>query len=262
MERLLPLPSPQADRLQALSTIMLAQGSENNSKWAPYFAILPRNLDSLVFWSDSELSELQASTVVKKIGRDKAEEMFLKHIAPLKIKNASIEMCHRVSSIIMAYAFDIPEKSKADDQEPTGDDDEDELVSDDEDEEITALSMIPLADMLNADGSRNNVRLCCDNEDLEMRTIKPIGKGDEIFNDYGELPRADLLRRYGYVTDNYACYDVAEIWTEPLLSLLRNNGLPSVGLEPLSQVELKKRVSSSPTYTTLHSFVYSNHLLG
>lgn len=44
-----------------------------------------------------------------------------------------------------------------------------------------------------------------------MKAIKPIAAGDELFNDYGALPRSDLLRRYGYVTDNYAQYDVVEI---------------------------------------------------
>jgi SET domain-containing protein 6 len=44
-----------------------------------------------------------------------------------------------------------------------------------------------------------------------MKAIKPIRAGEEIFNDYGEIPRADLLRRYGYVTDNYAPYDVIEL---------------------------------------------------
>lgn len=44
-----------------------------------------------------------------------------------------------------------------------------------------------------------------------MKAIKPIYEGEEIFNDYGEIPRADLLRRYGYVTDNYAQYDVIEL---------------------------------------------------
>jgi SET domain-containing protein 6 len=44
-----------------------------------------------------------------------------------------------------------------------------------------------------------------------MKSIAPIAKGDEIFNDYGPLPRSDLLRRYGYITDNYAQYDVVEI---------------------------------------------------
>jgi SET domain-containing protein 6 len=47
-----------------------------------------------------------------------------------------------------------------------------------------------------------------------MKAIKPINAGDEIFNDYGDIPRADLLRRYGYVTDNYAPYDVVELSLE------------------------------------------------
>lgn len=91
-----------------------------------------------MFWSDSELSELQASSVVGKIGKASAEEMFSKHISPLGINNANMEMCHRVSSIIMAYAFDIPEKPKGDDIEHTGDD-EDDLVSDDGEDDKTIL---------------------------------------------------------------------------------------------------------------------------
>jgi N-lysine methyltransferase SETD6 len=44
-----------------------------------------------------------------------------------------------------------------------------------------------------------------------MKATKPIKAGDEIFNDYGPLPRSDLLRMYGYITDNYAQYDVVEL---------------------------------------------------
>lgn len=44
-----------------------------------------------------------------------------------------------------------------------------------------------------------------------MQAIKPIQEGEEIFNDYGDLPRADLLRRYGYITDNYAPFDTMEL---------------------------------------------------
>jgi SET domain-containing protein 6 len=232
---------------------MLAQGPQEYSKWAPYFAILPRDLDSLVFWSEDELSELQASSVTKKIGKVGAEEMFSKYIAPLRLQNASLEMCHRVSSIIMAYAFDIPEKTEEGNEAPAGDDDDD-LVSDDEEDEKTILSMIPLADMLNADGDRNNGRLCCDNEDLEMRTIKPISKGEEIFNDYGELPRADLLRRYGYVTDNYALYDVAELSTYSIIAMFKEPiSLPNQELlKPLGAQDLEKRVS----YNEHHRLAY------
>lgn len=44
-----------------------------------------------------------------------------------------------------------------------------------------------------------------------MRTIKKIKAGEEILNDYGPLPRSDLLRMYGYITGNYAQYDVVEV---------------------------------------------------
>lgn len=220
---------------------MITESLRTNSKWAPYFAVLPQQLDSLVFWSESELAELQASTVVQKIGKAKAEEMFGQHVAPLGLQNCNTDLCHRVASIIMAYAFDIPEKTNTHEGN-TGGDEEEELVSDDEEDEKTLLSMIPLGDMLNADADRNNARLCCDNEDLEMRTVKPIPKGSEIFNDYGQLPRSDLLRRYGYVTERYAAYDVAEISTESVLSAFRSGGIQISNLAQLSTEELEKRV--------------------
>lgn len=50
-----------------------------------------------------------------------------------------------------------------------------------------------------------------------MRAIRDIEGGEEIYNDYGPLPRSELLRRYGYVTQNYAKYDVVEIPTALLL---------------------------------------------
>lgn len=96
----------------------------------------------------------------------------------------------------------------------------------------------------NADADRNNARLCCDNEDLEMRAIKPIAKGEEILNDYGQLPRSDLLRRYGYVTANYGQYDVAEISTQDLLSMFcSREALQGLDVTPLSQEEIASRVS-------------------
>ncbi|KAF4625462.1 hypothetical protein G7Y89_g12708 [Cudoniella acicularis] len=233
----------------ALTAAIISQGQKPHSKWAPYLAILPQQLDSLIFWSESELSELQASTVVTKIGRKSAEEMFSQHIEPLSLPGCTNEMCHRVASIIMAYAFDIPEDQETKQQEnETGatEGDADELVSDDGEEEKTVLSMIPLADMLNADAERNNARLCCDNEDLEMRTIKPIAKGEEIFNDYGQLPRSDLLRRYGYVTENYQVYDVAEISSQFIISELTNGPLNTPEgdiLAPLTLQDAKKRTA-------------------
>lgn len=52
---------------------------------------------------------------------------------------------------------------------------------------------------------------------MTMIAIKPIKKGQEIFNDYGQLPRSDLLRTYGYITDNYKKWDVVEIGVETIM---------------------------------------------
>ena len=46
---------------------------------------------------------------------------------------------------------------------------------------------------------------------MTMISLKHILKGQQVYNDFGQLPRSDLLRRYGYVTDNYKKWDVVEI---------------------------------------------------
>ena len=61
---------------------------------------------------------------------------------------------------------------------------------------------------------------------MTMVSLKPIEKGQEIFNDYGQLPRSDLLRRYGYVTDNYKPWDVVEIDVQAVVEVASaHNGL-------------------------------------
>ncbi|KAG9247875.1 hypothetical protein BJ878DRAFT_122109 [Calycina marina] len=231
----------------ALTTLMMIESLRGDSNWASYLTILPEKLDSLIFWNTEDLAHLQASTVVQKIGRDKAGEMFAQYVAPLGLANYDTGLLHRVASIIMAYAFDIPEEKPNDGANETtsanGEDEDDDLVLDNGDDEKTILSMIPLADMLNADADRNNARLCCDHEDLEMRSIKPITSGEEIFNDYGQLPRSDLLRRYGFITEQYAPYDVAEISTESIKSAFETGFSLSNGscVEPLSKLEVESR---------------------
>jgi N-lysine methyltransferase SETD6 len=199
---------------------MISEIQHKNSHWSPYLAVLPSKLDSLVFWSPSELAELQASAVINKVGKADAEAIFHQKVEPLGLVNGNIELFHQMASTIMAYAFDIPQEDQRSDLES----EKDEELIEDEDQQ-TVLTMIPLADMLNADAERNNARLVYDNDDLEMRSIKRIREGEEIFNDYGPLPRSDLLRRYGYVTDNYAQYDVVELSTNSIVSSFQT-GLP------------------------------------
>lgn len=199
--------------------------NKDASNWAPYFAVLPSEFNTLMFWSDDELAQLQASAVVHKIGRQSADESFRTELIPAIKEFASVifagdaqaqekaaemesdqgmMLMHKMGSLIMAYAFDV---EPAHSQKEI---DEEGYASEDEDEALPK-GMVPMADMLNADADRNNARLFYEEATLTMKALKPINAGEEIFNDYGPLPRSDLLRRYGYVTDNYAQYDVVEI---------------------------------------------------
>jgi SET domain-containing protein 6 len=145
----------------------------NQSRWTPYFRVLPTRFDTLMFWSQSELAELQASAIVDKIGKQGADESILSSIVPIVKANpnffppinglssyegeagtaALLELAHVMGSLIMAYAFDI-EKSEDDDDEP--EDENDGYMTDDEEEQLSK-GMVPLADLLNADADRNNV---------------------------------------------------------------------------------------------------------
>ncbi|KAH6622348.1 hypothetical protein C7974DRAFT_220442 [Boeremia exigua] len=211
------------------------------SYWAAYFSVLPTEFDTLMYWTDDELAALEASAVVNKIGKQSANDMFVEQLIPVIKEFAPIffadderasqraeelrdernlALMHRMGSLIMAYAFDVePSVSRKDV-------DEEGYTSEDEDEALPK-GMVPLADMLNADADRNNARLFYEANSLDMRALKPISAGEEIFNDYGPLPRSDLLRRYGYVTDNYAKYDVAEVSMDLVTDLAISAGVHS-----------------------------------
>ncbi|KAF9733637.1 hypothetical protein PMIN06_007849 [Paraphaeosphaeria minitans] len=223
------IPKATFDALGPWLSLILAMLYEHfnsdASNWAPYFCVLPDEFNTLMFWSEDELVQLQASAVLHKIGRQSANENFKNELIPVikefaqlifagdeRAQERATEMeseagmllMHKMGSLIMAYAFDVePAQSQKDV-------DEEGYASEDEDEALPK-GMVPLADMLNADADRNNARLFYEEESLSMKALKPIQAGEEIFNDYGPLPRSDLLRRYGYITDKYAQYDVVEI---------------------------------------------------
>lgn len=157
--------------LSLIITMIYEYYQGEQSKWYPYFRILPSSFDTLMFWTDEQLSELQGSAVVGKIGKAAADDTILQKVVPLiqanphhfpprpnmpplnspDSQNALLCLAHRMGSIIMAYAFDIEKADEAD--EDTA---EDGYMTDDEDE--PAKGMVPLADIFNADAQRNNVR--------------------------------------------------------------------------------------------------------
>lgn len=94
-----------------------------------------------MFWSGEEIAELQASSVVQRIGRDEADEMIAAKIVPVVRANEAVffpdgkvlgdeelvELARRMGSTIMAYAFDL---EKEEDEEPPEGEEEDEWVED------------------------------------------------------------------------------------------------------------------------------------
>jgi len=197
----------------------------DSSPWFPYLQLLPTTFDTLMFWTPAELSELQGSAVVNKIGKEAAEENWNSTMLPTMFNNEALfpfstrspndrarellKLAHIAGSMIMAYAFDIDVDDFDDPGEDTAEGADSDLTEDDE--ESPAKGMVPFADMLNADAHRNNARLFHEDDFLIMKATRNIQAGDEIFNDYGPLPRSDLLRMYGYITDNYSAYDVVEV---------------------------------------------------
>ena len=140
--------------------------------WAPYFALLPapNSFNSLMFWSDSELAELEGSTVVGKIGREEAEEEWKDVVWPFVLKHREVlmpgggsdeelrekfglEMFHYCGTLILSRSFHV--------ETGMGGEDSDEEDSDDEDEEkedVGDVAMVPFADILNAKSGCDNVR--------------------------------------------------------------------------------------------------------
>ncbi|KAI0037825.1 RuBisCo LSMT C-terminal, substrate-binding domain-containing protein, partial [Auriscalpium vulgare] len=69
----------------------------------------------------------------------------------------------------------------------------------DDEEDPADIAMVPMADMLNARFGSENAKLFYEEHSLLMNVTKPVPKGEQIWNTYGDPPNSDLLRRYGHV---------------------------------------------------------------
>ncbi|OZJ06872.1 hypothetical protein BZG36_00020 [Bifiguratus adelaidae] len=191
---------------------MMYESGKSDSRWKPYFDILPKSLDTPMFWDQNDLKHLKATGVIGKykIGKEDADANFKGALLP----------------IIKAKAKPVP----IDDSARHDMDDED---SDDE-EPPNVISMVPLADTLNHKTGHNNARLFYDSSiHLVMRAIHPIPVGNQIFNTYSDLCNADLLRKYGFVdVDNP--HDIVEINGEQVVEMCT---------EGMNPKEKKKKIS-------------------
>jgi N-lysine methyltransferase SETD6 len=237
LKKQLNQPLPDSDPwLPLILTIIYELLRHEDSPWAPYLHLLPTRFDTLIFWSEEELGQLKGSQVLDKIGKDAAEAEWRQTIIPIMLEhphlfpiaaespeektNELIHLAHRAGSLIMVCAFDINKEDSNEEAKENSDAGSSVLSSDEDDD--TFKVMVPFADLLNADADRNNARLFQEDNYLIMRSIAPIKAGEQIFNDYGPLPRSDLLRMYGYITPNYAQYDVVELSYQDITAAARN----------------------------------------
>ncbi len=121
-------------------------------------------IQTLIYWSSSELVELEGSAVLNKIKKDDADESFKRLLLPVVQQqpelfgrhsqefaqdNAStvlLDLAHRMASLIMAYGFDIEKDSFSSEEE----DDEEEADGSSQLAYELNKGMVPLADLFNA----------------------------------------------------------------------------------------------------------------
>jgi len=173
-----------------------------------------------MFWPEADLDHLKGTSIEDKLGKDEAEAIYREKVLPFVkslpqvFDNAdkvnewfSLERYHMMASRILSRSFhvkrqaggvedDAHNKKEADDDENKGEGDDEE-----EHEHVGDISMVPMADMLNARSGNDNARLFYKPEVLEMRATKDIPAGGQIFNTYADPPNSDLLRRYGHVDE-------------------------------------------------------------
>lgn len=199
---------------------------KTSSRWAPYFDVLPLNdtenykFNQLIFWTDAELGKLAPSLIVDRIGRESAKNMYnnlfpkiaVYSLGIVELKDVSLQEFNFVATVIMSYSFDVENAKENDEDEDSGE--EDDLNNDNDDSVKDSgyfKSMVPLADTLNADTHKHNASLMYTPSNLVMRAIKPIAKGEQVYNTYSDHPNAEILRRYGYVEQQGSAHDFAEV---------------------------------------------------
>ncbi|CAO3670452.1 unnamed protein product [Rhizopus stolonifer] len=174
-----------------------------------------------MFWNQDDLKELEGTDIVSKIGKQQAEELFHNELEPIikkytelfDEKKHTIELFHICGSLIMSYSFnDESQKApkKNEEKEEKEEEEEEEEDEDDDDNEEGLISMVPMADMLNHKTGFNNARLFHEPDSLQMKAVKNIKKGEQIYNTYGNLCNADLLRKYGFI-DEPNEFDLVEL---------------------------------------------------
>uniref|UniRef100_A0A8C9UTV0 N-lysine methyltransferase SETD6 n=1 Tax=Spermophilus dauricus TaxID=99837 RepID=A0A8C9UTV0_SPEDA len=163
------------------------------SLWSPYFALWPEldRLEHPMFWPEEERQRLlQGTGVPEAVEKDLANirSEFYSIVLPFMEAHPdlfgpsvrSLELYHQLVALVMAYSFQEPLEEEEDEKEPN------------------SPLMVPAADILNHLANHNaNLEYSADY--LRMVATRPIPKGQEIFNTYGQMANWQLIHMYGFV---------------------------------------------------------------
>ncbi|CCA68310.1 related to SET7-Regulatory protein [Serendipita indica DSM 11827] len=217
-------------------SMMYEDSRVKDSPWSGYLQDLPTKFDTLMFWTDEELEQLQASTVRDKIGKAATEKDFHERVLPLLQRRTDVfepalrdtfftlERFHINGSRILSRSFHVeewhdehasddesipsepdhkpvemsrdPDAMDTDEGRPEGGEDDD---AESDTESPDDVNMVPMADILNARYGCHNAKLFYEKDHLNMIATKDIPAGEQIWNTYGDPPNADLLRQYGHI---------------------------------------------------------------
>ncbi|KAK0142104.1 N-lysine methyltransferase setd6 [Merluccius polli] len=184
------------------------------SPWAPYLSLWTdfSSLDQPLFWSTEERDTLLRGTgIPEAVERDLANiqreystvvlPFISKHTDLWNPSTHTLQLYTRLVAFVMAYSF----------QEPLEEEEDDDDEEEEEEKAPNLPMMVPMADMLNH-VSNHNANLEYTPECLKMVCVRPIRKGQEVFNTYGQMANWQLLHMYGF-TEPYPsnCNDTADI---------------------------------------------------
>ncbi|QRV79689.1 RuBisCO LSMT substrate-binding protein [Ceratobasidium sp. AG-Ba] len=196
---------------------------------------MPTTFDTPMFWPETDLEELKGTTIAEKLDamrrtRSTTSVYFLSFSLGQTYSNPSISTPTTPSlsegnsddeqeqhednhgqpiSEPRAEDADVSMESVRSEQAP--EDEGGDSDSDDDEEKVEDVSMVPMADMLNARYGGENAKLFYEPAVLKMVTTKPVSAGEQIWNTYGDPPNSDLLRRYGYIDALGTGLDIVEL---------------------------------------------------
>ncbi|KAF3193512.1 hypothetical protein TWF225_010250 [Orbilia oligospora] len=206
-------------------TIMY-EASKPDSQWRSYFDSLPIEFDTLMYWSQDELKELEGSAVLNKIGKEEAETMYLEEIKTFVDANGdvfggvdvSLEAFHKAGSWIMAFSSDFEKPGHTRDEDAMDDDDDDEYDSLDTDKVL-----VPFGNLIQIDCNLANCEFLPSEGSVSLVSTRDISTGTALYSDPGPVPRSDLLRRVGRYPQSSTQHDVIEIDSTLLISVAGKN---------------------------------------